>query len=77
MDSLSLSKIDEDEILCTIGFDFCVTKISSMSNSLLGFVVKNSGKLFMMDFWMALSVELYSRILVYAVGKLVIFVNTS
>ena len=52
-----------------MGFAFCVTKISSISSSLLGFVL-------MMEFWTTLSAQLYSWMLVSAVGRLVIFLNT-
>ena len=58
MDSLLLWTIDENEIWWTMGFDFCVTRTLSMSSSLSGLVLKNSGYVLMIAFWMALLAQL-------------------
>ena len=52
----------------TVGFDFYVTNISSMSSCLPGLVL-------MIEFWMVSDVLLYSWILVCVEGRLVFFVS--
>ena len=69
--------INENKIQCTMGFNFYMTRTSSISSNLLGLVLKNLGYVLIKEFWTASSAQLYSWTLVCAVGILVILVNTS